>query len=162
MILSHSCPLVKCSFYCEFDAEMIQHMDCVHEKPKQSCHICKLKVPFLADHLFSHPQHSACTIIFMDLAALHEPQCGTVTNAGSVQITDEDNSLNIDTGNSEIDFVKTLHTILDRVSLDAPLSCHSLNSTSTQVESDKVISRTTHPSTPSPPPLKLLRPFQTT
>ena len=30
LILSHSCPLVKCSFYCEFDAEMIQHMDCVH------------------------------------------------------------------------------------------------------------------------------------
>ena len=54
----------------------------------------------------------------MDLAALHEPQYGTVTNAGSVQITDEDNSLNIDTGNSEIDFVKTLHTILDRVSLN--------------------------------------------
>ena len=119
LIQTHSCPLVKCSFYCEFDAEMIQHMDCVHEKPKQSCHICKLKVPFLADHLFSHPQYSVCTIIFMDLAALHEPQCGTVTNAGSVQITDEDNSLNIDTGNSEIDFVKTLHTILDRVSLDS-------------------------------------------
>ena len=56
----------------------------------------------------------------MDHAALqvHELQCGTVTNAGSVQITDEDNSLNIDTGNSEIDFVKTLHTILDRVSLN--------------------------------------------
>ena len=56
----------------------------------------------------------------MDHAALqvHEPQCGTVTTAGSVQIIDEENSLNIDTGNAEIDFVKTLHTILDRVSLD--------------------------------------------
>jgi hypothetical protein len=38
-------------------------------------------------------------------------------------------------------------------------SCHSLNSTSTQVESDKVVSWTT---TPTLPPLKLLRHFQTT
>ena len=95
-------------------------MDWVHEKPGQLCHICKLKVPCIADHLFSHPQCSACKIRFMDHAALqvNKPQCGTVTTAGSVQIIDEENSLNIDTGNAEIDFVKTLHTILDRVSLD--------------------------------------------
>ena len=42
--------------------------------------------------------------------------------------------------------------------------CHSLNSTSIQIQSDKLISWTsthsTHP--PTPPPLKLLRHFQTT
>ena len=37
-------------------------------------------------------------------------------------------------------------------------NCHSLNSTSTQVESDKVISQTT---TPPHTPVKLLRHFQT-
>ena len=31
---------------------------------------------------------------------------------------DAENSLNIDAGHTEIDFVKTLHTILDRVALD--------------------------------------------
>ena len=35
LISSHSCPLVKCTFYCEFDSDMITHMDCMHEAPKK-------------------------------------------------------------------------------------------------------------------------------
>ena len=74
----------------------------------------------LEDHLLSHPKCSACQLRFVDHAALqlHEPQCGTVAAVGSFDIVDEECSLNIDAGHSEIAFVKTLHGILDRVSLN--------------------------------------------
>ena len=56
----------------------------------------------------------------MDHASLqiHEPQCGIVAAVGTFDIIDEECSLNTDAGHSEIAFVKTLHSILDRVTLD--------------------------------------------
>ena len=56
LITSHGCPIVKCSFYCEFDADMITHMECMHETLKHSCPICKLKVTVLEEHVLSHPK----------------------------------------------------------------------------------------------------------
>ena len=56
LITSHGCPIVKCSFYCEFDGDMITQMECMHEILKHSCPICKLKVTVLEEHVLSHPK----------------------------------------------------------------------------------------------------------
>ena len=122
LILMHSCPIVKCSFYCEMDKDMIHHMELVHDNQGIVCVICKIKVKHIEDHLLSHPACNACKVRFLDQAMLkgHEPTCETINTSQSDLNTQTctENSLNIDAGLTENDFVRTLHTILDRVSLD--------------------------------------------
>ena len=118
IIANHGCPVVKCSFYCEFDAEMVTHMTCMHAL-RHSCPVCKQRVNILEDHLLTHPKCNACQLRFIDHAGLqiHEPHCKTVKAVVASEILEEECSLNIDTGDSEVAFVQTLHSILDQVSL---------------------------------------------
>ena len=49
---------------------------------------------------------NVCTHVDHAALQIHEPQCGTVTVIGSFDIVDEEFSLNIDAGHSEIAFLK--------------------------------------------------------
>jgi hypothetical protein len=68
-IANHGCPIVKCSFYCKFDVEMVTHMTCMHAL-RHSCPVCKQRLSILEDHLLTHPKCNACQLRFIDHAGL--------------------------------------------------------------------------------------------
>ena len=127
IINEHSCPISKCSYFTEYDSELLDHLKIAHDNRYDYCNICKQRVINMSEHENSHPICGSCRCRFVDLAALrqHEPGCTVILCAENQDsqlaingLKKNSLSLNIDTNDVEVSFVETMNMLLDAAGLD--------------------------------------------